>query len=954
MALTMHQANKRLEKAKTAEDLRNIIERLEVSSPGSVTLLYSGSYGYPSSISSEKIAAGELARSIASVNSEVRLLDNSEAARFLDISDKYGQANYSLLDALKQVFGDDPNKYGTKANQFLYGEIVDGVRVPNGAWDIVSARFVENTVGPVVTLTGGADPQRVFAQTELPRLLENRKVTTIDGLPRTALEPLGVQAAFEAIRAQSEVKASEIRIAVDEAGRPRVAQDGTYLLDARTYLGDLPEVDARGIDDILPTRALADFVPADRLPSHAEGLDQLRKIQAEMLDAVDPGSGTKGVLKGLQTLDHLGGVIDVLSLALAARDAKEAFDRGDRAGAQSILTEWALEFAGAMVAGRLAAMVAAPLIAAGPLGILLAAGLTIGASAAGAMFADDLVRLLWPSILQFHEDLLEDLEQSFAMAERMASPLILDLDGDGIETLAEAEAGIHFDHDANGYAERTGWVAPDDGLLVIDLDGNGTIDSGRELFGTETLLPNGSKAANGFEALKVLDLNRDGRLDAVDPAWQDLRLWRDLDSNGLVDSDELQPLEQSAVQELQLAYSVSQHIDEQGNHHRQLGHYQLSDGTQRDLVDVWFAFDPARSVFLAEVPVSAEIRALPDLPGSGTVPSLHQVLMANPGGILEGLVRDWVTGDSGQRAALMEDLVFHWTGVENFTDQSSTYNLLPRRRLAALEKLLGVTFREGWADPVPGYRVFAVSNQAFGRLVEVLESMFITQVEVPLLLQANAGGGDVIEVLRGLHGESADGVRLLKIGWTLDRLGEPAQELRAVIDFRAAGETGLFGVHLRAMSFVDNTSFGTDGDEVVQGLVHTNDWLEGRAGHDYITAWAGDDLLIGGPGNDKLHGGLGSDLYAFGRGDGIDSLFDQDSNPGDRDEVTFMDIRSDQVEAVRLGHDLQLHYGEADLVTVVNQFLSEAHGIEVFHFADGISWEAQDLVAMLAPDPVLA
>ncbi len=872
----------------------------------------------------------------------------------MDISDRYGQANLSLLDSLKQVFGDDPNKYGTKANQFLYGEIVDGVRVPNGAWDIVSARFVEKTVGPVVTLTGGADPQRVFAQTELPRLLENRKITSIDGIPRTALEPLGVQAAFEAIRAQSEVKASEIRIAVDETGRPRVAQDGTYLLDARTFLGDLADGNAGAIDDGLPSRALADFIPADRLPSHAEGLEQLRRIQSEMLDAVDQGSGTKGVLKGLQALDHLGGVIDVLSLALAARDAKEAFDRGDRAGAQSILTDWALEFTGAMVAGRLAALAAAPLIAAGPLGILLAAGLTIGASAAGAMFADDLIRLLWPSILQFHEDLLDDLKQSFAMAEGMASPIILDLDGDGIETLAEGEAGIHFDHDANGFAERTGWVSPDDGLLVIDLDGNGSIDSGRELFGTQSLLPNGSKATNGFEALKVLDGNRDGRLDATDPAWQDLRLWRDFDSNGKVNPDELLPLEAAGVEDLLLAYTSSQLIDEQGNQHRQLGHYRLTDGTQRDMVDVWFAVDPARSLFLADVPVSAEIRALPDLPGSGTVPGLHQALMAAPGGILEGLVRDWVAGDGARRAALMEDLIFHWTGVENFTDQSSTYHLLPRRRLAALERLLGDTFREGWTDPQPGYRVFAVSNQAFDRLVDVLESMFITQMEVPPLLQANASGGDVLEVLRGFHGESADGLRLLKIGWTLDRLGEPAQELRTVIESRAANETGLFGVHLRAMSFIDDTNFGTEGNEVVQGLQVTDDWLEGRAGNDHLYSYGGDDLLIGGPGNDKLHGGPGSDLYAFARGDGIDSLLDQESNPGDRDGVIFTDIDSDQVNAVRLGNDLQLHYGEADLITIANQFLSETHGIEVFHFADGVTWEAQDLVTMLTPDPVLA
>ncbi|HDG1679467.1 TPA: hypothetical protein PFE09_004369, partial [Kluyvera ascorbata] len=63
-----------------------------------------------------------------------------------------------------------------------------------------------------------------------------------------------------------------------------------------------------------------------------------------------------------------------------------------------------------------------------------------------------------------------------------SSPIILDLDRDGIETLAK-QAGIFFDHDGNHFAENTGWVSADDGLLVIDKDGNGKIDSGNELFG---------------------------------------------------------------------------------------------------------------------------------------------------------------------------------------------------------------------------------------------------------------------------------------------------------------------------------------------------------------------------------------------------------------------------------------------------------------------------------------
>ena len=59
-------------------------------------------------------------------------------------------------------------------------------------------------------------------------------------------------------------------------------------------------------------------------------------------------------------------------------------------------------------------------------------------------------------------------------------PLLLVLDGDGIETIALDSAGIRFDHNDNWFAEETGWLKGDDGFLVIDENGNGRID-GREM-----------------------------------------------------------------------------------------------------------------------------------------------------------------------------------------------------------------------------------------------------------------------------------------------------------------------------------------------------------------------------------------------------------------------------------------------------------------------------------------
>ena len=107
---------------------------------------------------------------------------------------------------------------------------------------------------------------------------------------------------------------------------------------------------------------------------------------------------------------------------------------------------------------------------------------------------------------------LEKVKIHFETAEVTKSPLVVDLDGDGVETVGVSE-GVYFDHDGNGFAEKSGWVGKDDGILVRDINNNGTIDNGTELFGNNSVLSSGENALNGFEALKELDSNKDGIVD---------------------------------------------------------------------------------------------------------------------------------------------------------------------------------------------------------------------------------------------------------------------------------------------------------------------------------------------------------------------------------------------------------------------------------------------------------
>ena len=177
-------------------------------------------------------------------------------------------------------------------------------------------------------------------------------------------------------------------------------------------------------------------------------------------------------------------------------------------------------------------------------------------------------------------------------------PLALDLDGDGIETVAtKGFAGALFDHRSQGIRTATGWVSADDGLLVRDLNGNGIIDNGAELFGDNTKLADGSFAKHGYAALAELDSNGDGIVSAADAAFQTLRVWQDLNQDGISQTNELRTLEELGIQSLDVAYKDANKNLGNGNTLAQQGSYTKTDGTTAQAGDLLLAADNLYSRF---------------------------------------------------------------------------------------------------------------------------------------------------------------------------------------------------------------------------------------------------------------------------------------------------------------------------------------------------------------------
>ncbi len=176
----------------------------------------------------------------------------------------------------------------------------------------------------------------------------------------------------------------------------------------------------------------------------------------------------------------------------------------------------------------------------------------------------------------------EELVQVQQAAVQQSDPIVLDLDGDGIELTGYTQ-GARFDITGTGKTVTTGFVTGGDAFLAIDRNANGRIDNGTELFGDQ----NG--AANGFEELRRLDTNRDGRINRLDRGFDDLLLWRD-DGDGQTEAGELLGLADAGIQEISLGYRNVSQVAAGGNRIAQIASFLRNDGSRGTAADALLNF----------------------------------------------------------------------------------------------------------------------------------------------------------------------------------------------------------------------------------------------------------------------------------------------------------------------------------------------------------------------------
>lgn len=258
---------------------------------------------------------------------------------------------------------------------------------------------------------------------------------------------------------------------------------------------------------------------------------------------------------------------------------------------------------------------------------------------------------------------------------RPRDPLTLDLDGDGLETVPVSSTNpILFDHDGDGLKNATGWIKPDDGFLVMDRNGNGTIDNGTELFGDSTNLYGGGKAADGFAALAQEDTNNDGKISSADANFAYLRVWRDLNQNGISESGELATLASLNIASIDVAKKNNSQPLPGGNEIADLGTYTRTDGSTgtvgevMKLADVNLAVDTFHRQFPDSVPLAAGVTALPNMQGSGLVRDLWEAMSQSAD--LKSLVAQFAGATTkAAQMAIMDQILGPWADTSGLTGE---------------------------------------------------------------------------------------------------------------------------------------------------------------------------------------------------------------------------------------------------------------------------------------------
>lgn len=516
----------------------------------------------------------------------------------------------------------------------------------------------------------------------------------------------------------------------------------------------------------------------------------------------------------------------------------------------------------------------------------------------------------------------------FGDAPSQGSPLVLDLDGDGIEltTFNASTTTTFFDLDGDGFAEQTAWVGADDGMLVRDVDQNGTIDDVSELFGSMDI--------DGFAKLALLDSNGDLIINADDTAWSELQIWQDANGDGVSQSAELLTLASLNIVGISLQNVEGSTTTISGNPISHTSTFMFAGGSTGTIVDAWFVHDDVNTKLASDYDLDVRALFLPTLRGFGEVADMHVVMSENED--LLDLVSDFVSNwdfdafaDGSGLDDDIADIIFEWGGVGDISP-TSRGNYVDGQALEFMENFFASEFTQigTGGGTWPYRRAAGVLMEAWEGLFKNLKAQFLVQTgakalfdspaynpytgelegdlslvqsEINALVAYSTDTGvstlqywvsvaDYIEAVKGLSNLTGTEEGWLDSALASAGLSETWSDIEdillggSLVGSEITGTSGDDVINgtalndtLRGAGGVTSGGFdeiyGGDGDDYIESASSTaesqGDELYGENGDDVLVGRLGDDYLSGGYGDDELDGGYGDDILDPGHGGDI-------------------------------------------------------------------------------------
>jgi len=574
---------------------------------------------------------------------------------------------------------------------------------------------------------------------------------------------------------------------------------------------------------------------------------------------------------------------------------------------------------------------------------------------------------------------------------RRWDPLALDLDGNGrIDAVASTTSTTYFDFNGDGIAEKSGWVAAQDGMLALDANNNGAIDDLSELFGSAT--------QDGFVELAGLDTNKNRIIDSQDTDYSRLRVWQDSNQDGITQSGELHTLTDLNISAINLAATPA-NLPAADNLITATGSFTRNGQTQlaADIhLTVNFAqtdSNPNRPLDQAPT-LSADVFDLPWLRGYGLVKSLHVAYQESAG--LKQAAADLIAQGRDGILANFDGFLAQWSGLAaaHAAHGVTRTTLTTEDKVWMLETFTGQNVRKSTIEAAnfgainPGgqvwdtnyietqYRRFA-NREAINFTLQATAKDWLQGAYYSLALDsfvaldASSLQAGLQQRLNAVTNEAdANFAAVMLVKLKLDGVdlapatmkqgiaaSAYAQLFNNALDF--SGKNIWLQTSVSAFSAPDGNDWFVAGSSANDSLMGGagNDVLNGGAGNDTLQGGAGNDTLDGGAGSDSLQGGAGNDIYLFGRGSGQDVVADYDMTAGNLDKIQIASgVLPTDVKVTRDSYHLYLSInnpdGTTDKLTLQNWFVSgDAYKVEqvVFTDAPATIWNVATLNTLANP-----